>query len=86
MFNWKAATIEEMAKHIASIPPQQVTSLLHYYRKHNNIEMLTVIKEARILAKRYRAASKVASLIEEHGLKGVEYVTELTKPIDAMGT
>ena len=86
MFNWVDASTDEMARHIAQISAQQVTSLMYYYKKKKNVQMLTKMIAARILAKRYRAAKKVESLIEEHGLQGVEYVAEPSKPTDAVDT
>ena len=85
MFKWSEATVDEMARHIATIQSQPVTALLHYYRKHNNEKMLTAIEEARILAKRYRAVTKVAALVEEYGLQGVENDLNSTQRVDGMG-
>lgn len=85
MFKWAEATLDEMARHIATIPSQPVTALLHYYRKNGNTKMLTTIEEARILAKRYRAAAKVAELVEEYDLQGVENDLEPTQRRNGMG-
>ena len=85
MFKWAEATVDEMARHIATTPAQPVTALLHYDKKTGNMKMLTAIQEARTMAKRYRAASKVAQLVEEYDLQGVEHEIESSQQGNAVG-
>ena len=47
--------------------------------------MLTKIRSARIVAKRNRAANKVAKLVEDYNLQGVDYATEPSQRSDGMG-
>lgn len=54
MFNWKCSTKEECAWEMARRSPQAVTALLKYYTIRNDAVMIAKLKEARLLAKRYR--------------------------------
>ena len=66
MFDWKEASIEEIARYILTIGRGNVSTQVAYYKLKNNTQMLAKIAEARKLAKVYKLRAKALMLEEAY--------------------
>ena len=65
MFDWKTASVEELAAHILTLHRSNVSMQVSYYRLKSNKEMLTKIENARKLCKILRLRAKAQSLEDQ---------------------
>ena len=70
MFDWKESTLNDCAWHIARSTPQATNTMIAYYRKKDDNEVVDKILEARKLAKKYRTLIKAERITEELLEKG----------------
>ena len=85
MFDWKSATTDECAWHIARTSAQRTTAALAYYERTKNEGMLTKITEARKMARRYRVlvnAERITEDILKEGLNSADYSSKSAKALD----
>lgn len=66
MFDWKEASVEEIARYMLTLSRSNVSTQVAYYKLKNNTQMLTKIEEARKLAKVYRLRAKAQALEEAY--------------------
>lgn len=62
MFDWKTASVEDLAKHILTLNRSNVSMQVSYYKLKGNKEMLTKIENARKLCKILKLRAKAQSL------------------------
>lgn len=70
MFDWKESTLNDCAWHIARSTSQTTNTMLVYYRRKGDDEVVDKILEARKLAKKYRTLIKAERITEELLEKG----------------
>ena len=66
MFNWKDATLEELAQHIATISSAHTQSQLAFYsRKEDSADIVERIETAKRYAVAYRLRNKANRLFDK---------------------
>jgi len=66
MFDWKIATIEELARYILTKSRGNINTQIAYYKLKGNKEMLTKIEKARKLAKHYKASAVAEQTLRDY--------------------
>lgn len=65
MFDWKTASVEDLAAHMLTLHRSNVSMQVSYYKLKGNKEMLTKIENARKLCKILRLRAKAQSLEDQ---------------------